>query len=100
MENNIVSRMGMNPVREKWMRPIFAELFARVGETLTPEYLAQPDWYTLHSWTAGEQRSFSYWLYRYLKRRMPWKLMSEKRLKNELGWFILSYGWKEKEGIY
>jgi hypothetical protein len=97
MENKVVSRSGQNPVREKWMRDIFKKMFEMVGETLTPEYISEPDWYLKRVWTRACQDEFKYWLRRHLRKRMPWKMMSTKRINDEVDWFILSYGWKEEE---
>lgn len=48
-------------------------------------------WYTTKTWTKEEQDDFGEWMKKLLKKE---KFFTEKTIMNEVGWFLLSYGWK------
>jgi hypothetical protein len=82
----------------KWMIVILQEMFDRVGELFTEDYVKEEGWWLKHEWTKAQEQSFQDWLYRHLRRHKPWKSMSQYKMKGEIGYFMLSYGWKHKEG--
>ena len=68
------------------------EMFKRVGEKYPNKKLTdQKDWYTKRTWTDKEEKDFSKWMKGYLKKKLKW---SSRLIDNEVGMFLLMWGWK------
>lgn len=79
-----------------WLVRIFKRMFREVGEVFDEEYVREPGWYLKREWTQRQQEDFSIWLYYSLKKQHPWKYMPEDKLREQVSYFILNYGWKVK----
>ena len=87
----------MNLDYEKTCEECLKEMFKRVGEKYPNEELTSQDkWYTLRSWTTEEENDFRDWMAKYLKKKHRW---SKKQIDMEIGMFMLSWGWTNKEYI-
>ena len=73
------------------------EMFSRVGEKYPNKKLTdQPDWYRKRSWTEKEEKDFKVWMEKYLKKHFKW---TKRMIDNEVGMFILNWGWTTKGGV-
>ena len=70
------------------------EMFKRVGlEYPNIELTDKPDWYWKYEWTEDEENDFKLWMVKYLQKYSD---MVDYYIDKEVGWFLLSYGWKTK----
>lgn len=83
--------------REKLFDQCIVEMGRRVGldwKTFDDVLKYQKEngvtWYTTQTWSKQEQDDFSEWMKDLLKKEK----FTEKIILNEVGWFLLSYGWK------
>lgn len=49
------------------------------------------EWYQAKTWTSAEEQSFRLWAAKLMKARYGW---SERTIVNELGMFLLNFGWR------
>jgi hypothetical protein len=83
---------------------ILQEMFKRVGQEYTEEFVKQPYWFTKYSWTEEEQEDFENWLYTELKNNnllrketLANNTKSAKQLKRVAKAFVFNYGWSLRE---
>ena len=93
MNGQIFGRI-MTADREKWMLPIFKELFRVVSEDLTVECIETPYWQNLNTWTDTQALQFRMWLRNYLRKRSPWRYKDSEIVDMEVSFFIANYGWR------
>ena len=73
----------------------FEELFSRVGlEYPNTKLTDQPDWYMKYSWTIEEEKDYSKWVYKHLKKKLK---MTKKKTESEVAFFVMNYGWTTKD---
>ena len=82
---------------------IMTEMFNRVNETYTPEYVKQENWFMEKEWSQEEQEDYMNWLEKEMLKE--WKLLkclmsiqnkSKKNIKRFANEFVLNYGWRQK----
>ena len=69
------------------------EMFRRVGEEYPNLKLTnQARWFSLRTWTEKEEKDFTEWMRKLLKKR--YRQIDKVTIDREVSMFILSYGWK------
>lgn len=81
-------------MNDKWAKTFdmcMKEMFKRVGEKYPNKKLtSHPNWFRCRYWSEDDQTKFSDWMRKLIKKRHK---LTEKGVNNEVGMFILSYGW-------
>jgi thymidine kinase len=71
------------------------EMFKRVGEKYPNHELTKDEgWFTKRTWSIKEQDTFIVWMSKFLKKQFGW---NAKKIENEVGMFVLYYGWKTND---
>jgi len=73
---------------EKLCEMCIKEMFKRVGLKYPNKLTKQNDWYLKRSWTKKEQDDFADWMRKLLKKQ------GFTKIDNEIGMFLLMWGWK------
>ncbi len=96
----IIARDGHSYPREKWMKPIFIEMFRIIGQKLTGDFVTWEDWFDSRGWKFRQEVAFREWLRSYLRHKQPWKSFSNAKLEGEIQGFIDLYGWRRNDITY
>lgn len=70
---------------------ILPEMFSRVGQVYTPDFVKQPEWYLTYTWSPEVEEAFRKWLVALFRKK---GCMTVRMATESAGWFLLSYGWK------
>lgn len=82
---------------QKFVSKALTKLFQAVGfEKFDSEFvnLHESNWFQLRAWSNDAEKKFKSWLIQEMRKDLK---ISKKRAESESNWFLLSYGWKNKE---
>lgn len=80
--------------KQKLLITLLTEMFKRVGREYKHSITKDPDWYLTSTWTSAQQDDFAKWGTKQMQRILG---LSAYSARNEMGWFLLSYGWLIKQ---
>ncbi len=93
-----LNELGLKPS----MQEVLTAMIESIGLTVNDIDFSDKEWFTKHTWTEKEQKSFVEWLIVYLKdpkhlkeiARWP-RITKSLKQREKLAWeIILNYGWR------
>jgi hypothetical protein len=97
MENEMNGKNGIRLEIQGWLVRILRRMFREVGEVFDEDYVQADGWYLRHSWTKQKEEEFAIWMKQQLKKQHPWKYRPDRLIDDEIGYFLLNYGWKTED---